>query len=145
MAHRSGFVVGCTVQSCTKGVWLFRKPLHETDDLCVFVLDTEGIDSLDAGDSHDLKIFTLALLLSSSFLMNSAGPAIDEQALNTLRLRMHFVRDQVHQLALASSSSPAAAGDGVVRSASRESGSSGSRDAADADEEDDDAYVPFLG
>ena len=48
-------------------------------------MDTEGIDALDANDTHDVRIFTLALLLSSAFLYNSVG-AIDETAMQTLAL-----------------------------------------------------------
>lgn len=83
--NENGFKVGDTVQACTKGIWIFQKPIWEDDDKVVVVMDTEGIDALDANDNHDVRIFTLALLLSSSFLYNSTGP-IDESALQTLSL-----------------------------------------------------------
>ena len=84
-SEAGGFAVGDTVQACTKGIWLYRKPLQETEDRVVLVVDTEGIESLDAEDMHDVRIFTLALLLSCSFLYNSMG-ALDEAALSTLSL-----------------------------------------------------------
>ena len=59
----------------------------------VLLIDTEGIDALDANDTHDVRIFTLALLLSNSFLYNSVG-AIDETAMQTLSL-MTRVTDSV--------------------------------------------------
>ena len=51
----------------------------------MILIDTEGIDALDANDTHGVRIFTLALLLSSAFLYNSVG-AIDETAMQTLSL-----------------------------------------------------------
>ena len=80
----SGFAVSDTVQTCTRGIWLYRQPLAEFDDRIVLVLDTEGIDALEQ-DTNDVRLFTLALLLSSTFLYNSVGP-IDEAALQTLGL-----------------------------------------------------------
>ena len=66
-----------------------------------------------------------------------------ETALSTLRLRMHFVRDQLHQLAIAGP----AEGSGSGRSSrnSHEGGSSAGSAAAQTDEENEEAYVPFLG
>lgn len=82
-----GFGVGETVQACTKGIWVYKKflPSGRGDDMHILVMDTEGIDSLDADDTHDVRIFTLALLLSSSFMYNSVG-TIDEASLQTLSL-----------------------------------------------------------
>lgn len=82
----SGFGVGETVQACTKGLWVYKK-FFPTEDPSkhVLLVDTEGIDALDADDTHDVRIFTLALLLSSVFLYNSVG-AIDETAMQTLSL-----------------------------------------------------------
>ena len=79
-----GFGVGDSVQACTKGLWLYKKAL-EANGKKIVLIDTEGIDALDANDTHDVRIFTLALLLSSAFIYNSVGP-IDETALQTLSL-----------------------------------------------------------
>lgn len=82
----SGFGVGETVQACTKGLWLYKRFFPtERADKHVLLVDTEGIDALDASDTHDVRIFTLALLLSSTFVYNSVG-AIDETAMQTLAL-----------------------------------------------------------
>ena len=78
-----GFGVGETVQACTKGLWISKKLIKVHDDLDVIIMDTEGIDALDASSLHDTKIFTLGLLLSSVFLYNSVGH-IDETAVQTL-------------------------------------------------------------
>lgn len=80
----SGFGVGDSVQACTKGLWVFKQWVRQ-DDKDILFMDTEGIDALDANDTHDVRIFTLALLLCSAFLYNSVG-AIDETAMQTLSL-----------------------------------------------------------
>lgn len=80
----TGFGVGDSVQACTKGLWIFKRVFHVDGKNIVFI-DTEGIDALDANDTHDVRIFTLALLLSSTFVYNSIGP-IDETSLQTLSL-----------------------------------------------------------
>lgn len=85
----AGFGVGPTVQPCTKGLWMYTEPVECTSpDGSTFpavVVDTEGIGALDADSTHDTRIFSLALLLSSYFMYNSVG-AIDEGALNNLGL-----------------------------------------------------------
>ena len=78
-----GFGVGETVQACTKGLWISKKKINASENLDVLIMDTEGIDSLDAGAEHDTRIFTLSILLSSIFLYNSVGH-IDEAAVQTL-------------------------------------------------------------
>ena len=80
-----GFGVGDTIQACTKGLWICKHFFRASEDLDVLFVDTEGIDALDATDDNDVRIFTLALLLSSLFVYNSVG-AIDEAALSTLSL-----------------------------------------------------------
>ena len=60
------FQVGETVNACTKGICIRKTPLHVTDNLCVLVVDTEGIGSLSADSDHDTKILALSLLLSLS-------------------------------------------------------------------------------
>jgi len=84
-----GFNIGSTIQACTKGIWLYTKPIECTDaegnKFSAIVMDTEGIGALDADSTHDSRIFALALLLSSLFIYNSVG-SIDEGAVNTLSL-----------------------------------------------------------
>jgi hypothetical protein len=82
----TGFGVGDTVQACTKGLWVYKKWISTDDpNRDILFMDTEGIDALDADDTHDVRVFTLALLLSSVFLYNSVGP-IDETSMQTLSL-----------------------------------------------------------
>ena len=49
----------------------------------VLIVDSEGIGGLDEDNNHDMRIFSLALLLSSYFIYNSTG-SIDENALSSL-------------------------------------------------------------
>lgn len=83
-ATTSNFAVSATTQSCTKGLWIMRRTIAGADHP-VLVVDTEGLGSMSATETHDLRVFSLALLLSSTFLYNSTG-AITEATLNNLSL-----------------------------------------------------------
>ena len=83
-----GFSVGSTINSCTKGIWVYPKIIEAgigRNKRKVVVMDSEGIGALDTDSTHDTKIFALSLLLSSQFVYNSMG-SIDETALDTLSL-----------------------------------------------------------
>ena len=81
-----GFGVGETVQACTRGIWLRKEFLPGRDGAPdVLVLDTEGIDALDAESEHDVRVFALAVLLCSAFAYNSMSH-LDEAAVQTLSL-----------------------------------------------------------
>ena len=79
-----GFGVGPTVNPCTKGLWVWGKPLlgqtPEGENINVLVVDSEGIGALDEDSTHDTRIFALTILLSSCFIYNSVG-SIDENAI----------------------------------------------------------------
>ena len=82
-----GFGVGPTINPCTKGLWMWGTPLKGTNEkgekVNVIVIDTEGMGGLDEDSNHDMRIFSLALLLSSFFVYNSMG-SIDETAISGL-------------------------------------------------------------
>lgn len=79
-----GFGVGETVQACTRGIWLCTEMItHNGKD--VLVLDTEGIDALDADSQHDVCIVAIAVLICSAFAYNSMSH-LDEAAVQTLSL-----------------------------------------------------------
>ena len=86
---QNGFQVGPTVNPCTKGIWIWGRPLtgKSSDDksVNVIIMDSEGLGAIDEDNAHDARIFALVLLLSSCFLYNSMG-VIDEQALEGLGL-----------------------------------------------------------
>ena len=91
----SGFGVGSTINACTKGIWMWGKPLKtqtttgQTANL--IVLDSEGLGAIDQDASHDCRIFALVLLLSSVFVYNSVG-AIDENAVSNLSLVINLTK-----------------------------------------------------
>lgn len=90
-----GFGVGPTINPCTKGVWMWSKPLEgltpEGDPIDVIIMDTEGLGALDEDSNHDVRIFSLAILLSSYFIYNSVG-SIDENALQNLNLVVNLTK-----------------------------------------------------
>ena len=85
--RQKGFSVGPTVNPCTKGLWIWSKPIFGTGEkgkrLPMILIDTEGFGALDEDSNHDIRIFTLSILLSSFFIYNSIG-SIDEHALQNL-------------------------------------------------------------
>ncbi|CAO2600274.1 Guanylate-binding protein 1 [Lemmus lemmus] len=86
---QKGFSLGSTVQSHTKGIWMWcvrhpKKPGHT-----LVLLDTEGLEDIEKGDNqNDFWIFALAVLLSSTFIYNSIG-TINQQAMDQL----HYVTE----------------------------------------------------
>ena len=56
---------------------------EDGEKMNVLVVDSEGIGGLDEDGNHDMRIFSLTLLLSSFFVYNSMG-SIDENALASL-------------------------------------------------------------
>ncbi|ETW07492.1 hypothetical protein, variant [Aphanomyces invadans] len=81
----NGFAVGGTINACTKGIWMWGEPLVLEDGTSVIFLDTEGIGSVDREQTHDTRLFALALLLGSYFVYNSRG-VIDGNAIEDLSL-----------------------------------------------------------
>jgi hypothetical protein len=89
IGNPNGFQVGATVRACTKGIWIWGKPIKREETTYLF-LDTEGLGSTEQNLPHDTKIFSLAVLLSSFFILNTQG-TINEQALNELELVVNCV------------------------------------------------------
>jgi len=92
----TGFGVGPTINPCTKGLWVWGRPMigqqEDGSPINVIIIDSEGIGALDAETNHDSRIFSLALLLCSQFIYNSTG-AIDENALEQLSLIIHLTKN----------------------------------------------------
>ena len=57
----------------------------------MLVIDTEGLGALDEDSNHDVRIFSLAILISSYFIYNSVG-SIDENALSNLSLVINLTK-----------------------------------------------------
>lgn len=90
-----GFGVGSTINACTKGIWIWGRPLRaQTADnqiVNMIIMDSEGLGSLDADTAYDSRIFALILLMSSTFLYNSSG-AIDENAISSLSMVINLTK-----------------------------------------------------
>lgn len=81
----TGFKIGTTNLSQTKGIWLW--PLGETrklkfckedgreieEDVTIVLLDTEGLGDLNNSGKYDNKLISLSIMLSSLFIYNSFG------------------------------------------------------------------------
>eukprot|EP00826_Nyctotherus_ovalis_P034713 TRINITY_DN2912_c0_g5_i1.p1 TRINITY_DN2912_c0_g5~~TRINITY_DN2912_c0_g5_i1.p1 ORF type:complete len:806 (-),score=295.59 TRINITY_DN2912_c0_g5_i1:353-2770(-) len=90
-----GFSIGSTINACTKGLWIWKRPFkfltEEKEEVAVFVVDTEGLGAIDEDATHDTKVVLLGLLLSSLMIYNSVG-SIDENALNSLSLVVNIAK-----------------------------------------------------
>lgn len=90
-----GFGVGATINPCTKGLWLWSKPVEgrtpDGEKINVLIVDTEGLGAFDESTTHDIRIFSLAILLSSYFIYNSMG-SIDENSLQQLSLVVNLTK-----------------------------------------------------
>ncbi|XP_077883897.1 guanylate-binding protein 6-like [Ictidomys tridecemlineatus] len=100
--QNTGFPLGSTVQSETKGIWMWCVPHPNKPNHTLVLLDTEGLGDVEKGDpKNDSWIFALAVLLSSTFVYNSMG-TINQQALDQL----HYVREVTELIRAKSSSDP---------------------------------------
>lgn len=68
----SGFGVGPTINPCTKGLWVWGRPIPGTSIdgkmTNIIIVDTEGLGALDEDSNHDNRIFSMSVLLASMFL-----------------------------------------------------------------------------
>ncbi|XP_055484316.1 guanylate-binding protein 5 [Psammomys obesus] len=79
-----GFAVGSTVQSHTKGIWMWCVPHPQKPGHTLVLLDTEGLGDVEKIDEkNDTQIFSLAILLSSTFVYNTMNK-IDQGAIDLL-------------------------------------------------------------
>ncbi|MBN3315397.1 GBP1 protein, partial [Atractosteus spatula] len=86
---KKGFSLGSTIQSHTKGIWMWCVPHPTKPDHTLVLLDTEGLGDVEKGDEkNDNWIFSLAVLLSSTLVYNSTG-TINNNALQQL----HYVTE----------------------------------------------------
>ncbi|XP_048020762.1 guanylate-binding protein 1-like isoform X2 [Megalobrama amblycephala] len=87
--QQSGFALGNTIESKTKGIWMWCVPHPTKEGHTLVLLDTEGLGDMEKGDEkHDTWIFCLAVLLSSTLVYNSLG-TIDNMALE----KLHYVTE----------------------------------------------------
>ncbi|KAK7163480.1 hypothetical protein R3I93_007516 [Phoxinus phoxinus] len=96
--QQSGFALGNTIESKTKGIWMWCVPHPYKEGHTLVLLDTEGLGDVDKGDSkNDGWIFSLAVLLSSTIVYNSRG-TIDNNAIENL----HYVSELAEQIKIRS-------------------------------------------
>ncbi|XP_039510485.1 guanylate-binding protein 1 [Pimephales promelas] len=96
--QQSGFALGNTIESKTKGIWMWCVPHPYKEGHTLVLLDTEGLGDVDKGDSkNDGWIFSLAVLLSSTLVYNSRG-TIDNNAVENL----HYVSELAEQIKIRS-------------------------------------------
>ncbi|XP_062963078.1 guanylate-binding protein 1-like [Cynocephalus volans] len=87
--QKKGFSLGSTVQSHTRGIWMWCVPHPKKPERTLVLLDTEGLGDVEKGDNqNDSWIFALTILLSSTFVYNSMG-TINQQAMDQL----HYVTE----------------------------------------------------
>lgn len=55
------------------------------------MIDSEGLNSVNENENHDLRVLTLSVLLSSKLIYNSMH-AIDEQTLSQLNLVVNLTK-----------------------------------------------------
>ncbi len=87
-----GFKIGSTVQSCTRGIWMWNKLVPLSEDVDAILLDTEGLNSTDRSLDLDVKIFSLSILLSSIFVFNQIGH-ITEQSIEDLSVVLKLTNE----------------------------------------------------
>ena len=86
-----GFQVASSLQSCTKGIWLWGTPKNSLNNNAKIVfLDSEGTSSTDKSTkTYDSRIFAVVVLISSLFLYNTYSN-IDEHGISELSLAAHL-------------------------------------------------------
>lgn len=88
MTNSNAFSVDSTTDACTRGFNFCNKPitLEKNGEIIeLYIIDSEGLGGVDKSQNYDIKIFTMAVLMSSMFLYNSIG-VIDEAAINSLSM-----------------------------------------------------------
>lgn len=89
-----GFQVAPTLQSCTKGIWIWGNTKNSqnifNNNCKIIFIDSEGMSSTDKSTkTYDSRIFALIVLISSLFLYNTYSN-IDENGINELSLAAHL-------------------------------------------------------
>ena len=88
--RNSGFHLGSTIQSETKGIWICARPHPLDPSRPLVLLDTEGLGDVEKGDeTHDMKLFTLSLLLSNCLVFNAMG-ALDDVIIQQLQYPLQY-------------------------------------------------------
>lgn len=84
MGRTKGFDTGATVNPTTQGIYMWGRPLSDTER-SVILFDTEGLAAPGNTADYDAKIFAIATLLSNHLLYNSVR-IIDESSMEYLEV-----------------------------------------------------------
>jgi hypothetical protein len=83
------FETSGTINACTNGIWVWpSSPTNPTAPVYLLV-DCEGSGNVHNNKDHDMKLFAVALLISSVFIYNSKG-IIDESSISILSLILNL-------------------------------------------------------
>ena len=66
------FKISNTGDPCTQGIWMSTSVL-ECDEYAILLLDTEGMESLEASEDYILKLLVITTTISSMLIYNSSG------------------------------------------------------------------------
>ena len=107
MNNMAGFKVGATINACTKGLWVWGRPIPISKNRKLIILDSEGLGSVekDRTGNIDMKIFTLSVLLSSCLIYNTKH-AISEDKIEelsnaaNLSKRINISKDKIKNMQL---------------------------------------------
>ena len=92
MGQMGGFPLGSTVEAKTKGIWVWLGSHPKDSKRSLLLMDTEGLHDPDRSSrDNDTWIFTVAILLSSTFVYNSVG-TIDNASINELHLAAELTK-----------------------------------------------------
>jgi len=86
MNSMSGFRIGSTINACTKGLWVWGRPIRideekEEGNTYMIIIDSEGLGSIekDRELNIDMKIFTLCVLISSVIVYNTKSSITEDK------------------------------------------------------------------
>ena len=66
------FKVSNTDDPCTQGIWMSTSVI-ECEEFAILLLDTEGMESLEASEDYIVKLLVVTTILSSTLIYNSIG------------------------------------------------------------------------
>jgi hypothetical protein len=66
------FKISNTDDPCTQGIWMSTSVL-ECDKYAILLLDTEGMESLEASEEYIVKLLVITTTVSSTLIYNSIG------------------------------------------------------------------------
>ena len=85
----SGFDLGATIESTTKGIWMWIKPHPLHENTALILLDFEGMGDVEKGDKDDdMGLFSLAVLLSKVMIYNVMR-VIDNDMIHEIEYPLH--------------------------------------------------------